>query len=380
MKYIVNVFILLVSLVVGLLLCELGSRIFLDPVDYLSPSTVRDNIMGFAISPKSGGHDEWGFRNQKVPLSSEIVALGDSHTYGQGAKMSESWPHVLGRLTEKTVYNLGLGGYGPNQYFYLFNKKAISLKPRIILCGLYLGDDFDNAFEITYGLDNWKYLRSNGFNDNEVLWDIWEKQIGKLNWNKKIRNWLSRNSIIYRLLVHSLLDRFKGEMQIKAASGSKNTSTLSIREKNIQEAFLPKSLLKGLDQENSNVREGMRITLNLLQEMNMLCNRQNIRFIVAIIPTKESSFTEYLENNPKLLLSEYNEKVIKNEQNAKKIIVSFFRNSNLEYIDLLPIMKYSINREKLYSNSAVDMHPNRNGYRVMAEEIAVYIKLDRISN
>jgi len=380
LKNIANVFVFLVSLLVGLLLCELGSRIFLDPVDFLSPTMVRDNILGIAIPPGSGGHDEWGFRNRKVPVSSDIVALGDSHTYGNGAKMNESWPHVLGRLTGKSAYNLGLGGYGPNQYYHLFSNKAIGLKPRMILCGLYMGDDFDNAFEITYGLDHWKYLRSNPLNDNTTLWDIWEKQPDYVGWNKQARNWLSRNSIIYRLLIHGLLDRFKGEMQIKAATGSSSTSTLSIKEKNIHEAFLPKSVLKGLNQENRNIREGMRITLNILQEMNKLCNRHNIRFVVAIIPTKESSFSEYLENNPELPLSEYNRKVIINERNVRKIMLSHFRNSNVEYIDLLPVMKHSVNQEKLYSNSAVDMHPNKNGYRVMAEEIARYINKDRMSN
>ena len=361
-------------------MCELGSRIFLDPVDYLSPTMVRDNIMGIAIPPESGGHDEWGFRNRKVPASSDIVALGDSHTYGNGAKMNESWPHVLGSLTRESVYNLGLGGYGPNQYYYLLNNKAIGLKPRIILCGIYLGDDFDNAFEITYGLDHWKYLRGIVLNDNSTLWDIWEKQSNHVSWNKQIRNWLSKHSIIYRVLVHGLFDKFKGEMQIKAASGTKNTSTLLIKEKNIQEAFLPKSVLKGLNQENQNVREGMRITLHLIQEMNMLCKRQNIRFVVAIIPTKESSFSEYLENNYEIPLGEFNEKVIENERIAKKKMLSYLRNSNIEYIDLLPIMQRSIKRDKIYLNSAVDMHPNKNGYRVMAEEIARYITKNELQN
>ena len=29
--------------------------------------------------------------------------------------MDDSWPYVLGRLTGRQVYNMGFGGYGPNQ-------------------------------------------------------------------------------------------------------------------------------------------------------------------------------------------------------------------------------------------------------------------------
>ncbi len=54
--------------------------------------------------------------------------------------MDQSWPYVLGKLTGRSVYNMGMGGYGPNQYFYLSNTKALALKPRVIIWGLYMGE------------------------------------------------------------------------------------------------------------------------------------------------------------------------------------------------------------------------------------------------
>ena len=38
-----------------------------------------------------------GGLGRKVFRSVEIVTLGDSHTYGNTAKMTESWPQVFGR-------------------------------------------------------------------------------------------------------------------------------------------------------------------------------------------------------------------------------------------------------------------------------------------
>ncbi len=52
---------------------------------------------------------------------------------------------MLSRLTGKNVYNLALGGYGPNQYYYLLQTKAFGLKPATIIGGLYMGEDFDNG-------------------------------------------------------------------------------------------------------------------------------------------------------------------------------------------------------------------------------------------
>src|SRR5436309_10317459 len=158
-KTVINLLIVALSAAFGALLCEVGSRFFLNSADYLAVQLVDDKILGKALPPKASGYDEWGFRNRRVPPTVDIVAIGDSHTFGNTAKMDESWPYVLGRLTGRNVYNMGMGGYGPNQYFHLSNSKALSLKPNVIVWGLYMGDDFQNAYAITYGLKHWANLR-----------------------------------------------------------------------------------------------------------------------------------------------------------------------------------------------------------------------------
>jgi hypothetical protein len=92
---------------------------------------------------------------------------------------------VLERLSGRSVYNMGLGGYGPNQYFHLLQTKAIKLKPQTIVVGLYMGDDFENAFLITYGLDHWAYLRT--LPKEKVSFDIWEAPTAP-TWQKKNPN------------------------------------------------------------------------------------------------------------------------------------------------------------------------------------------------
>src|SRR5215831_8889691 len=94
-----------VSVVVALVLGEFAARLVLNPSDFLSVQMVPDPVLGAVPSPSAlVGFDDWGFRNPKVPQTADIVAIGDSHTYGNTARMEDSWPYVLGHLTGKKVY------------------------------------------------------------------------------------------------------------------------------------------------------------------------------------------------------------------------------------------------------------------------------------
>jgi hypothetical protein len=374
-KVLTNIAVLAVSVGIGLVICEFAARLVLNPADYLSVEMVNDKVLGAVLSStKVTGFDRWGFRNREVPQTADIVAIGDSHTYGNTAKMDQSWPYVLGHLTGRSVYNMAMGGYGPNQYFYLLKTRALSLKPRIVLCGLYMGDDFENAFTITYGLDHWAYLRE--LPAEKVNFNIWDPPSAGPSRQKKVRIWLSRHSVLYQLVFHGMFTGdLVGEAQIKNAPQLYPgvATSLILPEKNILEAFRPKSMLSRLDQENPNVREGMRITFKLLKEMDEICHQNQAQFLVVIIPTKEAVFSDYLEHNPKLPLSDVLDKLLPNECLARERTFKFLTDSNISYVDTLPALKRSL-RGQLYARTAADMHPNKNGYRVIAEVVFETLK------
>ncbi len=372
-KLFTNTAIVLIATLVGLLLCEILSRLFLNPADYLSASMEKHEILGRAITPKSAGFDDWGFRNKAVPEQVDIVAIGDSHTYGNTAKMEESWPHVLGNLTGKSVYNMGMGGYGPNQYNYLLKSKAIHLRPRIILCGVYMGDDFENAFTITYGLDYWIYLRQGQYSGSDP--DIWKAQDDG-RWFRNIRAWLSQNSLLYQLVVHGpILGNIKGGFQIQRAADRRDeyTTTLIAEDKNIREAFRPTGIRDRLDQNNEAIREGMRITLLLLKDMDDVCRQNGCKFIVVIIPTKETVFSKYINEFQTIHLGDVIQDLVLNEKMARLKLIENLGKYNIAYIDTAPALSNSIDKQ-LYANSDRDMHPSRNGYRVIAETVAAHLR------
>lgn len=370
----VNGLLVLTSVVLGLVLCEFGSRLFLKPVDYLSPRLVRDDILGIRLRPGASGHDGWGFRNGRVPPTADVVALGDSHTYGNTAKMAEAWPAVLSRLIGRTVYNMGMGGYGPNQYDQLLRTRALALKPKVVVCGFYMGDDFDNAAKITYGLDFWRPLRDSRYARNAEPWDIWEKPAPR-SWHRAVREWLSSHSVVYRLVVHGLMGRFKAGYQIRNAGRLYGpTPTLDLKDRGILEAFLPTGILSGLSQVDPKVQEGMRISFQLLLRMDEACRAQGSRFLVLVIPIKESVFASELEHQPALPLSGTLDRLIADERSARAKLEAFLKDSGIPYVDALEALTAAVGREPLYAASAADMHPGRNGYRVLAEAVAPAVR------
>jgi hypothetical protein len=143
MRNLVCSFVLLgFSVVTSLAAGEGLARLLVNPVNYLEPYLFKDEVLGHKIEPNSSGHDSWGFRNKTVPKSAKIITIGDSQTYGVSAAAKHSWPATLQELRDESVYNLSLGGYGPAQYYYLLNSKALVLEPRLVIVGFYFGNDF----------------------------------------------------------------------------------------------------------------------------------------------------------------------------------------------------------------------------------------------
>lgn len=368
-----NLVVLGVSAAISVLLAEWGARMFLNPADYLSLEVISDPILGGVPSAATrGAFDEWGFRNPSVPERADVVALGDSHTYGNTARMKDSWPIVAGELTGLKIYNMGFGGYGPNQYFHLFETKALKLHPKTVVVGLYMGDDFENAFLMTYGLEYWAKLRT--IAPGEVKYDIWQPE-SESGFAKPLRVWLSRHSVIYKLVFHGpLAGLIRGQLLVtKAAEIYDDATVLDIPEKNIAEAFLPTGIAKRGNQDDPSVLEGMRITFELLKQMNEKCHAAGCELMVTVIPTKEMVFAEYFAQSPKIPLADVVAGLLRNETIAREKVFGFLKQEGIPAIDTLPALRAGASNQ-LYARTAADMHPGANGYKVIATVVADALK------
>src|SRR6266446_2484954 len=93
------------SLVIAVIGAEGVMRLLYERFDFLKPEFISDEVLPDRVAPFSAGHDAWGFRNRALPDRADIVAIGDSTTYGDSAPAAGSWPSWLARTTGMTVYN-----------------------------------------------------------------------------------------------------------------------------------------------------------------------------------------------------------------------------------------------------------------------------------
>ncbi len=89
--------------------------------------------------------DARGYRNQNASDQYDIVTLGDSFTEGSSVSDEHAWPVLLAKRIGQTVYNLGMSGYDPLHYRESLKEVGLSLKPKIVICMIYEGNDFRSA-------------------------------------------------------------------------------------------------------------------------------------------------------------------------------------------------------------------------------------------
>jgi hypothetical protein len=364
-KYLKVFVLILISLVLSLLIAEGVARLVFDPIDFLKPRRVPDDALRYRIEPGTGAHDSLGFRNKSVPSGAEIVAIGDSHTYGISARASESWPSALGRMTGKTVYNMSLGGYGPAEYLYLMENEALKLHPRLILVGFYLGNDLMDSFTAVYSIDRWRDMRKPGFGSPPGNEDADDD-----DFSYGIGDWLAGHSVLYRLVSSSFIgDNLRQARRLKRGE---EIVMLEDESSGINTGCTPAQRLKGLDLGRAEVREGLALSLAFFDRMNELARKNNVSFIVVIIPTKESVFARYIGGNKALPASDKIDYLLRNEREADGEIRKYFDARGIRYVDALGPLSLSAGKEQIYPNN-FGGHENKNGYGVIAGAVKEYL-------
>lgn len=366
----INSIILLFSICIALLATEFIVRLAINPVNYLKPKLESDLLLGHKIIANSGGHDSWGFRNVSVPEKVNILAIGDSQTYGVMAPANESWPSILAQLTKKEVYNLSLGGYGPVQYLHLLKTKTKALNPEIVVAGVYLGNDLIDSYRLVYSNINWSDFRLKNIKPQQVS----ENNNVIENDGNSVRKWLAYNSVIYRMITSSSIgDMIRlWESKKEVLVNVNDKFFINIESANINAGFTPKARLIGLDLSNEDVQEGLRISLSALKQMSDYAEKNKFKFLVAIIPTKENVYAKLLEKSTGFDNHMY-KKLIDNESKATEYLISFLNDNKINYVEPLYAMRKAVVSRAIYP-AGYDGHPNGKGYEIIAREIKKYIK------
>jgi hypothetical protein len=89
--------------------------------------------------------DDRGYRNRTLVDRCDVLVLGDSFAEGSRVSDDQAWPVLLAERSGLAVYNLGMSGYDPQHYLAALQKYGPVLRPELVICMLYEGNDFRSA-------------------------------------------------------------------------------------------------------------------------------------------------------------------------------------------------------------------------------------------
>ncbi len=336
-----------------------------------------DNELVFRGNPQVPEHDANGFRNRAVPDTTDIVAIGDSLTYGTSVAFDQAWPRVLEKISSCRVYSMAVGAYGPLQYAILA-KRALQFKPRLLLVGIYFGNDFFDAWQM--------YLRnpSEYSVPQELLIEALLRELRQpLSRNVTefflprdaslpLTRYLAQNSALWGFS-RAIKNKLFGS-QNSVLSGEFHTAVAALTAKQLEYS----SVFEGPDWRTiltSGVREaaqksddpriqvGFWLTQWAIQNIDQLAKRNGIAAVFILLPTKESVFVEKVKNADD---HKYFKKLTTEEDQHRKDLIEYMDKNDLAYIDMAPSLR-SIVRQPFFENA--DGHPNAVGQEAIATAV-----------
>jgi lysophospholipase L1-like esterase len=370
------------AIVVSILLAEAASRFIVDPADFLSVVPVQDEYLGHRLEGGAGGHDALGFRNREVPQRASIVAIGDSMTYGSGAPRDGAWPQQLATISGETVYNMGLGGYGPLQYLHLARSQAQQFKPRQWVVSFYFGNDLIDAYAATRNLTHWQSWRENQAEPAAAAASAAappapDAAVSPQRRGKALRDWLTRHSVLYGLLRTTVFASFAVAEQKSLADKMTADQRMSWSDPaapGVTTVFTALQRMTAQDTASQpNAREGLQIAKRAFAAIKDEADKQGVALLVVLIPTRERVYCPYLKATGATLPPAYL-KLCQIEEANKAELVQALGAKGIAHVDPTGAMEAQVEKHVQIYPPTSDGHPTSLGHRVIAESVWAALK------
>jgi len=278
-----------------------------------------------------GPHDILGFRNYGVPGVVDVVAIGDSQTYGNNAYLSQNWPSKLAdRLAGKNVdvYNMSTGGWGAVQYLGMFTK-AVLFQPRVIVIAFYTGNDPLESFQDTYGNEHWAWLKPDPA--------LTPADIPKIEFPAPESEWWE---VIFSDKVKTI--------------------------------FTP-VLRYSSNSDHPVANAGYDIMARVARDIGAVADKTRTKIVFTIIPTKELAYAGKVKQEGLDPPESYARLIEGEQRHIEKLEAVIKSLPGLEYVDVVtPLQKAILGEVPLYPSS-IDGHPVFAGYEVIGNAIADHI-------
>jgi len=378
-----NILLILLSLLIGLLICEVGLRLVKEKSDIFPTNPTPDPILGLRLQPFESGTDARGFRNSKAEGYFPILCIGDSLTYGYGLPLKDTIPQQLSLILGKNVYNMGLPSYGPVQYYELY-KVSRKMQPQKTIIAFFMGNDLLDAYFLVKKNKYWHWLLKEIGGDDQLRAlsfcslpvdtdkiDVQYLDPERINLNLRkggsliwaVHSWLRLHSALYanafELIVKPLVQK---HLQLPGFFHTPSIDTV----------FVPGGNLKFQDLHDPRVRSGLLITKRII-ELLSLEQRGQPDLLFTIIPTKENVYYEFLKKKNITLPNEF-ECAVHYEREISQWLTEIITANGVGFVNVFPPLAESAADGTLLYQQLSDCHLNRAGNRIVATALGKALK------
>ena len=358
------------------------------------PRSLPDDRLGRRPNPALPGHDAEGWRNPVALSEADVVALGDSQTYGDEVARENAWPLVVGKMLGVPAYNMGLSGYGPVAH-YLLAPEAIDRQPKFLLVGIYSGNDFVDAYAETGLSGRAPELLADALMSPEALRGIeasreplsapwcraraarrgtWktlrDRYLGPLERNSKLWGLVRGiEGIVMKKSPGPRGDSLRTDFDkyARKVEDLPSDDFFPLRGPDSATVLTPAGRAAAVNIEDPRIRHGVRVTLQALAGIRDACDTQ-CQVLAVLIPTKELVFEEQVEASG-VTPPEIYPKLLALEKALWKEVTRGLDARSIPYVDVLPDLKTSANAGRNPYLSDWDGHPNVEGNAVIARSI-----------
>lgn len=348
MRIVNNILILLVSICVGLLICEFLVQILpISRFDKTRSGIFRSHLTRVFelipnVSTKRWGNIDWninskGFRDYEHSIKKNnfrILGIGDSFFAGHEVSFENSFLRQLEKNTNIEIIKMAVGCYGTGQERLLWEEGKI-YKPDIVLLGIYVGNDL---------LDN-----------------VWFPQSGRM-----IHYFASRS-----LLARLLMQRFR---QYFPQTTAKEPRTAIESDPIFKNAIEHQTICNIYDATwSDSVKEGFELLKENVSLINLGAKGEGSILVVIVIPT-EIQIYDWLWG---AYLKKYGNNGHKYDRyKVINSITDYLEEKNIRYINLLPVLQEAGRTDK-------NLHPGHwhwsiKANKLVADTVKDYLKKNKL--
>ena len=325
----------------------LTSRIGHSPKPFRnSDLLIEDPLFVFRGNPKHKLHDVFGYKNNSIPHSVDILCLGNSQVHSLDDPPDDTWPGILGQKYNYNIYNASMGAFSTIQYYLSFIE-LLFLNPKLVITTIYTGNNLFNTMKTIRLVPD--HIKKQ-FNTSLIYLKVGFK-------NPDIRFLKETVSQVH-------IEKFMTAVKMKIEG------FVFARVHNVVYYLLPLIRYNYINLNNPYIQAGFDLSMQAILHIFNLAKKRNIQMILMIMPTKEYLVYKRLKvyNDVSASSTHEIEQQGAMEDTVIQLFIHYCKQNSIQTINCTEFLLPHIH-EPIYKLLSMDGHPSHLGKVLISDSL-----------